>query len=130
MFDDLVKSVLTHRHAAGCPEIARDERDDAERQIRSLLRAFDEVTDAAPPGLSADELTAQRSSTHSWSLLGSAFCQNSKALAGSCPARLTHSLRAGCGGSFSVLRIASLAHSTPAMSPGVSYAQPRRPLNS
>ena len=59
MFDDLVKSVLTHRHAAGCPEIARDERDDAERQIRSLLRAFDEVTDAAPPGLSADELTAR-----------------------------------------------------------------------
>ena len=59
LFDDLVKSVLTHRHAAGCPEIARDERDDAERQIRSLLRAFDEVTDAAPPGLSADELTAR-----------------------------------------------------------------------
>ena len=58
-FDDLVKCVLTHRHATGCPEIARDERDDAERHIRSLLRAFDEVTDAAPPGLSADELTAR-----------------------------------------------------------------------
>jgi hypothetical protein len=58
-FDDLVEDVLAHRHTDGCPEIDRHARDDAERQLRCLLRACDAVLDAAPPGLSAAELTAR-----------------------------------------------------------------------
>jgi hypothetical protein len=56
-FDDLVEALIEHGNDGH--GIDYDLRDDARRQIRRLLRAFDDVTDTAPPGLSAAELTAR-----------------------------------------------------------------------
>src|SRR5262245_40514713 len=55
-FDDFVEALIEHGNDGH--GIDYDLRDDARRQIRRLLCAFDDVLDAAPPGLSAAELTA------------------------------------------------------------------------
>jgi hypothetical protein len=55
--DDLVEALLDHGNDGR--GIEPDDRDDARRQLRRLLRACDDVTDTAPPGLSAAELTAR-----------------------------------------------------------------------